>query len=87
MEYLRLSNLGQWTLCKTAAKPFKVYGGSTISGELHEDHGQKGTLHNFGGGQRPKPSWNKRWVNKPVVHREPSVAAERNPGLGIEEVE
>ena len=88
MEYTKFNALGQWELCKAAIdKPYKVHGGKSVTGELHEDFGGKGALHNFGGGKRPKPTWNKRLVNRPVSHPEHSVVAERNPGLGIEEVE
>ena len=90
MEYTKLNALGQWELCKAKAdKPYEVFGGASVNGELHEDHGQKGTLHNFNGGDRPKPKgvWNKRHVIQPTPHPEHSVASERNPGLGNEEVE
>ena len=86
MEYLKLTSLGQWTLCKAIDKPYKVYGGKSTTGELHEDFGQKGALHNFGGGKRPKNAYNKRTAGKPF-HPEHSVASERSPGLGNEEVE
>lgn len=98
MEYTKFNALGQWTLHKALPevkplaapkvdKPYQVHGGKGMTGELHEDHGAKGALHNFGGGKRPKPSWNKRFVNKPVSHPVHSVASERNPGLGNQEVE
>ncbi len=94
-EFLTFSGLGQWTLCKSdnpygAApkpdRPYRVYQGKARLGELHEDHGQKGTLRNFGAGHRPKPSWNKRHVDK-IPHDMRSVTAERNPGLGETAVE
>ena len=54
-EYLSFNKCGQWELHKVAVdKPFKVYGGQAVTGELHEDHGDRGMLHNFGGGKRPK---------------------------------
>lgn len=100
MEYLEFNPLGQWILQKAkpaAVKPlgapakidvpYKVHGGAGMTGELHDDHGAKGALHNFGGGKRPKPTWNKRLVNRPVSHPVHSVASERNPGLGNQEVE
>jgi hypothetical protein len=90
MEYTKFNALGQWELCKTKVdKPYEVYGGKSVTGELHEDHGQKGTLHNFSGGKRPKPAgiWNKRHIKQPIAHPEHSVVSEREPGLGNEEVE
>lgn len=88
MEYTKFNALGQWELCKAKVdKPYEVFGGKSVTGELHVDHGQKGALHNFGGGKRPKPSWNKRHIIQPTPHPEHSVVAERNPGLGNEEVE
>jgi hypothetical protein len=94
MEYLKFSSLGQWTLCKAAMltepkddytthdKKYKVYGGAARHGQLHEDHGDKGALHNFGGGKHPKAgriNWEK--VGKPL-HPVHSVYTERNPGAG-----
>lgn len=93
MEYLTFSQLGQWTLHKVEEKeppksdytptdkPFKTYNESSMRGELHEDFGQKGSLHNFGGGKRPKSSWNHRTAGK-VSHLMESVYNERNPGIG-----
>jgi len=96
MEYTKFNSFGQWTLHKSVEhpygatpkvdKPFKVFNGKGKTGELHEDHGQKGTLHDFGGGHRPKPTWNKRNIDK-VPHPVHSVQTERNPGLGEQEVE
>jgi len=89
MEYTKFNALGQWELCKAAGptydKPYKVYGGSSVTGELHQDFGAKGSLHNFGGGKRPKNAYNKRTAGK-VSHPEHSVVSERSPGLGNEEV-
>ena len=88
VEYTKFTPLGQWSLHKAAVdEPYKVYGGKSVTGELHEDRGGKGALHNFGGGKRPKPTWNKRHVQQPISHPEHSVVSERNPGLGNEEVE
>lgn len=102
MEFLKFNTLGQWSLHKSLRpvkqpapfttarpvvdKPYQVYGGASVNGALHEDHGQKGTLHNFGGGKRPKNAYNKRTAGKPK-HSEHSVNSERNPGQGNEEVE
>lgn len=100
VENISISSNGQWTLEKfdnrsvasygsmlrqPKDKPYKVYGGSTLTGELHEDFGQKGTLHNFGAGHRPKPKWNRRKIDK-VPRRVHSVHTERNPGSGDQEV-
>ena len=80
-EYLSFNKCGQWELHK-ADKPFKVYSGQAITGELHEDRGEGGMLHNFGGGKRPKAA-RVNWENagKPA-HNMDSVANERNPGVG-----
>lgn len=63
------------------SKQYKVYGGKTMTGELHEDHGTKGTLRDFGGGARPKNSFKFKNVGKPARNAA-SVHNERNPGVG-----
>lgn len=96
MEYLTFNKSGQWELHKSTnandgtdkepksdyknGKQYQVFRGNTVTGELHEDRGQKGTLHDYGGGVRPKQiNWaNVGRVGKPVE----SVYNERNPGVG-----
>ena len=97
MEYLNFSPLGQWTLCKATApdsadeeppkdegsptgRKYKVY--HQKLGELHEDRGTKGSLHDFGGGTRPKQKPNWRHVGK-IPRKLPSVYDDRHPGVGI----
>jgi len=89
MEYLSFNKSGQWELHKAEPKsdykpgnkPFKVFNGAALSGDLHEDRGNKGTLHNFGGGSRPKNQTNWQNVGKPSKDNQ-SVYTERNPGVG-----
>lgn len=65
---------------KPGSKDYKVFRGSALDGDLHEDHGQKGSLKDFSGGQRPKQiNWKN--VGKPSKNNE-SVHNERNPGVG-----
>lgn len=64
----------------SGSKKYKVFSGSTLNGDLHEDHGQKGSLKDFNGGTRPKQI---NWKNVGKPHREAqSVYNERNPGVG-----
>ncbi len=65
---------------KPGSKQYKVFRGAAMRGDLHEDHGQKGTLHDHGGGQRPK-AINWKNVGRPGKD-EASVYNERNPGVG-----
>ena len=62
------------------SKPFKVFRGAALNGDLHEDHGQKGSLKDFGGGKRPKQV-NFANAGKPSKDHE-SVFTARNPGVG-----
>lgn len=62
------------------SKEYKVFRGATLNGDLHEDRGQKGTLHDTGYGKRPKQI---NWKNVARPGRsEASVYNERNPGVG-----
>ena len=94
-EYLAFNKSGQWELHKATntspsdpksdykpgSKQFKVFGGPALNGDLHEDHGQKGSLHDFSGGHRPKNQTN--WKNVGLPHKEnASVFTARNPGVG-----
>ncbi len=93
MEFLSFSTLGQWSLHKALNppkdadapdnKPFKSYNSRTASGQLPVDRGTKGSLHNFGGGQRPKPKTKQDPANwgKPA-HPVDSVYEDVNPGSG-----
>jgi hypothetical protein len=65
-------------------KPYNVYGGKAVTGELHEDTGRRGMLNDFGGGKHPKAGRTAQdKIGKPL-HPVDSVFAERNPGSGIE---
>lgn len=94
-EYLTFNKGGQWELRKATApnsadehppaddytshnKPYKSF--RTNQGELHEDHGQKGTLHDFNGGKTPKHR-DQRKATTPH-HNVQSFYNERNPGVG-----
>lgn len=98
-EYLAFSKSGQWELHKATndhtsdqtppkspepGKPYKVYRGAALNGDLHVDHGQKGSLHDFNGGAKPKED-KVNWKNagKPARPLD-SVYEERNPGYGID---
>ncbi len=62
---------------------YKVYR-HNVTGQLHEDHGQKGSVHGAPGNKRaPKQGTARRnWGKVPVPVR--SAAADRDPGLGTE---
>lgn len=65
---------------KPGSKKYGVFRGAALNGDLHEDHGQKGTLHDTGSGVRPKQiNWKN--VGRPRKDNE-SVYTERNPGVG-----
>ena len=96
-EFLSFNPRGQWTLHKATSgmlgqepksdhvpgnKPYKVYSGSTMTGELHADYGTKGTLRDFGGGSRPKHSFKWSNVGKPFRPAQ-SAYADRHPGVGV----
>lgn len=93
-EYLAFNKCGQWELHKATnfndanenppkavapGKPYKVFRGAALNGDLHEDSGQKGSLHDFNGGTRPKNQTNWKNAGKPE-HPVDSVYEERNPG-------
>ena len=96
MEYLTFNPQGQWTLHKAAIvepgtlkdptgpskkPPFHSITTSTEQGQLPEDRGQRGTLHNFNQGKRPKPShlMGRRKWGEPT-HRVANAYENQNPG-------
>lgn len=96
-ERISFAKNGQWTLHKTTPlkAPKGVEGSSTDDkykatnaaareGRLHEDFGQKGSLHNFGQGHAAHDAArsNPRKDAKPTEGMN-SVYEERNPGTGI----
>jgi hypothetical protein len=96
MEYLSFAPNGQWTLCKAVtetgtlkqptspgnpAKPFHSITTSTEEGRLPEDRGQRGALHNFNQGKRPKPDHlqgRRKWGEP--THRVANAYENQNPG-------
>lgn len=65
----------------TGNKPYKVFRGGALNGDLLADHGQKGSLHDFNGGARNKNGIN--WNNAAKPHKEnQSAFTARNPGVG-----
>jgi hypothetical protein len=91
-EYLSFNKCGQWELHKAqekhepksdykpGSKEYQVHRGAALTGDLHADHGQKGTLHNSGYGVRPKQI---NWKNVGIASSpSASVYNERNPGIG-----
>jgi len=80
-EYLSFNKSGQWELHKAAIdKPFKVFSGQAKDGNLHEDHGTKGSLRGgMSSGRKKGINWEN--AGKPA-HNMESVANERNPGVG-----
>lgn len=79
-EYLSFNKSGQWELHKATGEKFKVFSGNAKDGELHADHGTKGSLRGILSGNKKKGI---NWENagKPP-HNMESVANERNPGVG-----
>ena len=98
-EYLAFSKSGQWELHKATndhtsdqtppkspnpGKPYQVFRGATLNGDLHQDNGTKGSLRDFNGGARPKENKvNFKNADK-LSHPLDSVYEERNPGDGID---
>jgi len=97
MEYLTFNSGSQWSLHK-ALQPegqssprseglypdadYKVY--RNVTGQLHEDHGQKGSVHGNPGNKRaPKQGQARRNWGKPATAVR-SLAADINPGLGTD---
>lgn len=66
---------------KPGSKEYKVYRGAALTGDLHADHGTKGSLRDHGGGTRPKNGSNFQNAGKPYKENA-SVFTERNPGVG-----
>jgi len=85
MEHLSFNSNGQWTLSKTAGVDESIaekpnysnehassYRGMHQEGELPEDHGQKGTLHNGPASRAPKKTGKQKMegqVSTPVSSR------------------
>ena len=66
---------------KPGSEEYKVFRGAALNGDLHEDRGQKGTLHDTNGGARPKNGTNWKNAAKPFKENA-SQFTERNPGVG-----
>lgn len=66
---------------KPGSKKFQTFGGANLQGDLPKDFGQKGNLHDTGGGVRPKNQTNWEKVGKPIKPME-SQFNSRNPGVG-----
>jgi len=67
---------------KPGNAPYKVRGGADLKGDLPKDIGQKGTLHDTGGGVRPKgEAVQIKQVVKPFRPMQSQYTA-RNPGTG-----
>ena len=63
-------------------RQYKVYRGKALTGELHQDFGQRGVLHDYGAGKKPKAE-KINWKNVDKPHHDVnSVYNERNPGVG-----
>jgi hypothetical protein len=67
----------------TPGRPFRSVATSTEEGRLPEDRGQRGALHDFNQGKRPKPShlMGRRKWGQPT-HRVASAYENQNPGVG-----
>jgi hypothetical protein len=96
MEYLALSANGQWSLHKNTndhdadsvaphtadTRPYEVFQGHSMTGQLAVDHGSQGTLHDFGGGSRPKAEHTKQARIGQPNHPVDSMYSDRHPGDG-----
>lgn len=72
---------GQWELVKKDENDFKSYRSLNVQGQLPEDYGTKGQLHNNSNVRPPQTnSKNKMTCKVPV----PTTSAhdDRNPGVG-----
>lgn len=66
----------------TGSKKFSAREGANLRGDLPKDNGQKGTLHDAGGGKVPKGGRvDIKQVVKPAQPMESQFTA-RNPGVG-----
>jgi len=88
MELLKIHPItGQWTLEKRSGEfatdpgqKFQSYRSRALDGNLPEDRGQKGVLHNVGTVRAPrKQSKNKMDGKTPTPIK--SAAVDRSPGL------
>jgi hypothetical protein len=78
-EYISFNKSGQWELHKSDNQPHKVFGGQAKDGNLHEDHGTKGSLRGTLSSKKKGINWEN--AGKPA-HNMASVANERHPGVG-----
>ena len=78
---LKFNSGGQWTLIKASENDYKSYRGMHLQGQLPEDHGTKGQLHNVGTVRAPRQNSKEKMQGK-VPHRTSSSFEDRNPGEG-----
>lgn len=96
-EYLAFNKSGQWELHKATnyhdgdnvaphtadSRPFNVFQGHSMTGELHADHGSQGSLHDFNGGIRPKAQHTKPARIGQPTHPIDSQYSDHHPGDGL----
>jgi hypothetical protein len=92
MELLKIHPNGQWTLVKASGvatagtrpgkdEDYKSYRSMNVQGQLPEDYGTKGQLHNVGTVRSPRSNSKERMEGK-VPHPTTSYSDDRNPGVG-----
>lgn len=82
MELLKVHPNGQWELVKAKDEnDYRSYRSLDLQGQLPEDHGTKGQLHNVGN-VRPPKSNSKHKMRGDVPHPTTSAYDDRNPGVG-----
>lgn len=82
MEMLKFNSNGQWTLVKSKDEnDYKSYRSLNVQGQLPEDLGAKGQLHNVGNSRPPRTSSKNKMKGK-VPHHTTSATDDRNPGVG-----
>jgi len=86
-ELLKIAANGQWSLVKASEyakdpdNDFMSYRPRTLTGQLPEDHGTKGQLHNVGNARAPRKVSEDKMKGK-VPTPTSSAHDDNNPGVG-----
>lgn len=82
MELLKFNKNGQWELVKAKEEnDYNSYRSRTLEGQLPEDHGAKGQLHNVGNVRAPRKISDDKMKGK-VPTPVSSAHDDNNPGVG-----
>ena len=90
-ELLKFNSLGQWSLHKQVGEhadepdnDYMSYRARSLTGQLPEDHGNRGELHNVGNKRSPKKNSDERMHGK-VPTPVGSAKEDISPGLGLQQ--